>query len=174
LILRAFQIEDAKTVQQLAGDYEVAKTTLSLPYPYPDGAAETWINFRKDAAKNGHGYTFAVVRKLDDALLGCISLNLTSQHSRGELGYWLGRRYWGQGYMTEAAREVLKFGFSSLGLNRIWAAAMTSNPASSAVMAKIGMKREGTFRQHIIKWGTPHDVDYYGMTKADYMAKQTG
>ncbi|MBM7565481.1 GNAT family N-acetyltransferase [Paenibacillus sacheonensis] len=169
LLLRPFNPQDAVEVQQLAGEYEVARTTLSLPHPYPDGAAESWIAFRTDAARHGHGYTFAITALAENQLMGCVSLNLTSEHKRAEIGYWLGSRYWGNGYATEAAGRIVRFGFEELHLNRIVGAAMTKNPASSAVLRKIGMHYEGCFKQHIRKWNVYEDVDYYGLTSADFL-----
>lgn len=168
LLLRPFTLHDCDEVQRLAGDFGVADTTLSLPHPYPDGAAETWILFRNDAAVHGHGFTFAMVEATTNLLIGCISLNITSEHRRAELGYWLGRAHWGNGYATEAARSVLRFGFEQLHLNRIWGAAMSRNPASSAVMLKSGMQYEGCLKQHIRKWNRFEDVNYYGITSTDY------
>lgn len=59
LILRLFKITDAKSVQELAGDEEVARTTLSIPHPYPDGAAEGWIERTSNAAQRGEIFSFA-------------------------------------------------------------------------------------------------------------------
>ncbi|MBO7748228.1 GNAT family N-acetyltransferase [Paenibacillus sp. MWE-103] len=168
LLLRPFEPQDADVVQRLAGEYAVASTTLSLPHPYPDGAADTWIAFRSDAAKHGHGYTFAIVVRSERRLIGCVSLNLASEHRRAELGYWLGSAFWGKGYATEAASRVIRFGFEELNLNRIWGAAMTRNPASSAVLRKSGMRHEGIMKQHIRKWDRFEDVEYFGMTKSDF------
>ncbi|MET3290867.1 UNVERIFIED_CONTAM: ribosomal-protein-alanine N-acetyltransferase [Brevibacillus sp. OAP136] len=167
LRLRPLEQSDADAVQTLAGNVEVARTTLSIPHPYPDGAAEAWIRSAHQSATTGEHYAFAIVRKVDGALLGCISLGVTKPHNRAELGYWLGVPYWGQGYVTEAARRILTFGFTELSLNKIIAIAMTKNPASVSVMRKIGMKHEGTFRQHIMKWGVYEDVVYYGIVKSD-------
>lgn len=133
-----------------------------------------WIDFRTDAARHGHGYTFAIVHKESQALMGCISLNLASEHKRGEIGYWLGQSYWGNGYTTEALIQIVHFGFETKLLNRIWGAAMTKNPASSAVMLKAGLKHEGTFKQHIRKWDQFEDIHYYGLTREDYNEQQKG
>ncbi|SEO24981.1 GNAT family N-acetyltransferase [Paenibacillus sp. OV219] len=168
LLLRPFVPRDATDVQRLAGEEAVARTTLSLPHPYPDGAAQMWIDFRTDAARHGHGYTFAIVHKEFHTLMGCISLNMTSEHKRGEIGYWLGQSFWGNGYTTEALIQILQFGFKTIKLNRIWGAAMTKNPASSAVMLKAGLKHEGLFKQHIRKWDQFEDIHYYGLTSEDY------
>ncbi|WP_341281952.1 GNAT family N-acetyltransferase [Paenibacillus sp. FSL H8-0537] len=168
LILRAFNLDDASRVQKLAGNIEVASTTLSIPYPYPDGAAEDWISNNTIRASNGEGFPFAVTRKKDDALIGCMSLNLSKPDQRGELSYWSGKPYWGHGYATEAAKRVIQFGFEQLELNKIMAAAMAKNPSSSNVMKKIGMKYEGEFKQHIFKWGEFEDLIFFGLTRADY------
>lgn len=168
LILRPFELSDAAIVQELAGDVEVARTTLSIPHPYPDGAAESWITAVNLRSNDGDGFPFALVAKDNNSLVGCSSINMTKPHQRGELAYWIGRPFWGNGYATEAAKRLIQFGFTDLKLNKIWAAAMTKNPGSSNVMTKVGMKLEGEFKQHILKWDEFEDVVFYGVTKADY------
>ncbi|WP_341278032.1 GNAT family protein [Paenibacillus sp. FSL H8-0537] len=61
------------------------------------------------------------------------------------------------------------FGFEELDLHKIHAAAMSKNPASSSVMKKVGMKYEGTFLQHYLKWDNYEDIDYYGLLREDYL-----
>ncbi|WP_223068935.1 GNAT family N-acetyltransferase [Paenibacillus caui] len=168
LLLRSFEPTDAPAVQELAGHIDVARTTLSIPHPYPDGAAEYWIKGTGTRAEEGSGYAFAIVHKENLELMGCMGLNVSKPHSRGELAYWVGKPFWGCGYGTEAAKAVAAFGFDRLGLNKIYAAAMTDNPASSNIMKKLGMSLEGEFKQHIVKWDQFKDLVYYGMTKADY------
>ena len=168
LKLRSFERNDAMRIKGLAGDYEIAKTTLNIPHPYPEGAAEAFITRSHDAAKEGTHYDFAIVRKQDNELVGAIALGITPRYKRAEIAYWTGRPYWGKGYMTEAARRVLKFGFEDLDLNRIYAFAFTSNPASSTVMKKIGMTYEGTLVQHVLKWDQFYDLDAYGILRQTY------
>jgi ribosomal-protein-alanine N-acetyltransferase len=169
LILRPFQYSDASKVYELADDYEVARTTLSIPHPYPEGAAESWIRACEQSAKEGNSFAFAMERKEDGALLGCMSIGITKPHQRGEIAYWVGKPYWGYGYATEAARRIVQFGFEDLGLNRIVALAMTKNPASTKVMSKIGMKYEGKMPQQIFKWDHFEDIAFYGLLKSDYL-----
>ena len=90
---------------------------------------------------------------------------------RAELGYWIGKPYWGQGYCTEAARATLDFGFEQLGLNRIFAHHFARNPASGRVMQKIGMTREGRLRQHVKKWDAFEDLELYGILKDHWAAR---
>jgi len=167
LTLRLFEPSDALLVQALAGSEDVARTTLSIPHPYPDGAAEAWIERTRNASKNGDIYSFAMVKKEDEMLIGCVSLRVSKSENQAELAYWVGRPYWGQGYATEAAQKIVKFGFEGLGLNHISAAAMTKNPASYKVMQKIGMKPEDNFPKEILKSGIYEDLVHYGMVKSE-------
>ncbi len=156
LLLRPFRLADAPRVQQLAGDPAIAATTLNIPHPYEDGMAEAWIRSHPESfAKRDH-LAFAITRQdktEDGALIGAIGLTLALPHARGELGYWIGKPYWGQGYCTEAGHAILRYGFETFELRRIFARYMVSNPASGRVMEKLGMQFEGCFRQHVLKWG---------------------
>ena len=168
LILRAFTIADGPQVQKLAGAREVAEMTLLIPHPYPQGAAEEWIASQPADAARGTGYVFAVVEKSSGELVGAIGLTCSPVHNRAEVGYWFGVPYWGRGYCTDAAKEVLKFGFESLNLNRIYACHFGTNPASGRVMQKAGMRYEGLLRKHHYKWGNYIDSVCYGITAEDY------
>lgn len=139
LLLRRFTLEDAPRVQLLAGDKAIAETTLNIPHPYEDGMAEEWIGTHEEQRDAGKLENFALVQKGDNLLVGAIGLVIKREFESAELGYWVGRPYWGQGYCTEAARMILKYGFEQLGLNRIFAGHFTINPASGKVMKKIGM-----------------------------------
>ena len=170
LVLRPFRPSDAADVQLLAGAPEIADTTLSIPHPYEDGMAEAWIAGHRDRFGKGEEVVFAVQRLEDGALIGSIGLRLRQDHQRGELGYWIGRPYWGQGYCTEAARAVLRWAFRSMRLNRVYACHFARNPASGRVMQKLGMRREGLLRAHVRKAEGFEDLVYYGMLRSDYAA----
>jgi RimJ/RimL family protein N-acetyltransferase len=158
---------DGPEVERLAGDRLVAATTAHIPHPYPPGEGAAWISGHEAAWVRGESVTFAVERREDGALLGAIGLRIERDHERAELGYWIGVPYWGQGYATEAARAVMDFGFDELGLNRVYARHMGSNPASGRVMEKIGMRFEGELRSHERKWGAFSDTRFYGLLHAD-------
>jgi [ribosomal protein S5]-alanine N-acetyltransferase len=168
LVLRPFALSDAPAVQRLAGAREVAASTLNVPHPYPDGAAEEWIRSHAPKFAEGTLAPFALTLRSDRALVGAMGLTIASEHAHAELGYWVGVPFWGQGYATEAARAVIRYGFVDLGLNRVFAHHFTSNPASGRVLAKAGMRYEGELRQHINKWGVFHDVALYGILAADH------
>jgi [ribosomal protein S5]-alanine N-acetyltransferase len=163
LVLREVEIADATRVRLLAGDPEVALMTSNIPYPYEVGMATSWITSCADQVARGRRYPFAL-EVPGDGLVGVCSLQVDPAQGRAELGYWIGRRWWGQGYATEGARAVVAFGFERVGLRRIFAHHMTENPASGRVMQKIGMTREGVLRQHVLHRGTrPVDMVVWGM-----------
>ncbi|MFH1067565.1 MAG: GNAT family N-acetyltransferase [bacterium] len=171
LILRPFQLEDAPMVQKLAGDKDVASTTLTIPHPYEDGMAEKWIKTRTIDYEKGERITFAITHK--SSLIGAINLrNDEHIHQCAEIGYWIGKPYWKNGFCTEAALALLCYGFQELGLNRIYATHFVRNPASGRVMQKIGMKKEGVLRQSVQKWGVFEDQVLYGILKSEFESAQ--
>jgi RimJ/RimL family protein N-acetyltransferase len=169
LLLRPFTLDDAPAVQQLAGDHDIASNTLNIPHPYEDGMAEEWIGTHQEGFDRGELANFAIVRWQDNALIGAIGLGIHAAYGRAELGYWIGKPYWGQGYCTEAAEAMLDYGFAGLGLNRIYAQHMSRNPASGRVMAKIGMTHEGRLRQHVKRWDAFEDLETYGILRSEYV-----
>jgi ribosomal-protein-alanine N-acetyltransferase len=169
LLLRPYELSDAERVEQLAGHKKVAETTLHIPHPYPKGLASSWIASHQERASKGESFIFAVVVKPINDLIGTMAIRVDKEHNRGELAYWFGVPYWGKGYCTESAKKVVDFGFNTLGLNKIWASAMTRNPASINVMRKIGLKHEGTFRQHVLKSEQYEDLEYYSILKSEYI-----
>lgn len=170
LLLRPLSPGDAADVQRLAGDPAVAATTRNIPHPYPDGAAEAFIAHTREQAERGLAYTFAMVERASAQLVGCVGLRLEPPDRRAELGYWVGVPHWGRGFATEGAVAALRFAFGPLGLNRVFATALTRNPASARVMQKAGLRYEGTLREHIVKDGVPEDLVMYGLVRAEYPA----
>lgn len=169
LILRPFSLNDASTVQKLAGDKDIAKVTLNIPHPYKDEMAEEWIKKHAEEYNNDKLLTLAITHKKERYLIGAIGIRLNKKHENGELGYWIGKEYWNNGYCTEAAKAIIKFGFEEMNLNKMYACHLKKNPASGEVMKKVGMKYEGLFRQHVIKWGEFEDLIYYGILKNEYI-----
>lgn len=168
LTLRPFGLHDAAEVQRLAGDRAIADTTLNIPHPYKDGMAEEWISRHQDAFTKGQGVTFAVVRKSDGSLTGAISLMGVAKGHQAELGYWIGKPYWNQGFCTEVGEAILRYAFTELALLRVHASHFTRNQASGRVMRKLAMRHEGTRRQHVRKWEKGEDLELYGILKEEW------
>ena len=168
LVLRPFELSDATRVKLLAGDPDIAATTLSVPHPYEDGMAEKWIGSHQGLFEKGEQVVFAIALKSSGKLIGAIGLILKPEHEKAELGYWIGKPYWGRGYCTEAARAVLRYAFTKGGLNRVHAYHFHHNPASGRVMQKIGMKHEGRLRQHVKKQGQFVDNELYSILRSEF------
>lgn len=130
-------LEHAPAIQRLIAHPEVAATTR-IPHPYPDDGA---VRFIEDIAgpKRAAGTQYAFVMLDDGGLVGHISLkNVDRERGEAEVGYWVGRPYWGRGYASEAVRLVVAFAFEELGLRRLYAHVLAHNPASARVLEKIG------------------------------------
>lgn len=168
LVLRAFEMTDAPVVQALCGDREVAKFLLRVPHPYPDDAAEQWIQFHPQFWEADMEYPFAITRAPEGDVVGAVGLVPNSEHNRGELGYWIGRPYWGRGFATEAVTAVLRWAFTELELDRVHAHHDIANEASGRVLAKAGMTLEGTLRQHYERDGHRFDARAWGMLRGEW------
>jgi len=95
---------------------------------------------------------------------GAIGLNdIHPQHHRAEIGYWLLPEYWGKGYISEAATVVCNYGFTEMGLHRIYAYVEPENVASAKVLQKLKFLFEGTLKESELKNGKWIDLDVYGL-----------
>ncbi|MDX1945981.1 MAG: GNAT family N-acetyltransferase [Pirellulaceae bacterium] len=167
LVLRPLAADDAPTVQLLAGEKDVASTTRLLPHPYPPGAAEAWIATLPDIYQRAEGITWGIALT-DGPLLGTIRLVLNPADNHAELGYWVGKPFWNNGFCTEAARVVVAYGFDKLDLERIYANYMARNPASGRVLHKLGFVQEGLLRRHRRKFGRYEDLIVCGIVRSEY------
>jgi [ribosomal protein S5]-alanine N-acetyltransferase len=165
LLLRSLTQTDAPQVQQLAGDEAIAATALNIPHPFEDGMAEAWIATHESDYTVGKAANWAIVLKQTQRLIGAVGLSLSAANAHAELGYWIGKPYWGKGYASEAAQAVIKFGFETLTLHRIYATCLGRNPASGRVLQKLGMIHEGSQKQHVYHWGQFEDLELYGLFK---------
>ena len=89
------------------------------------------------------------------------------RHNRAELGFWVGVSYWGNGYCTEAATAMIRYGFEVLGYHKVAARHMKCNPASGRILEKVGMRKEGTLVDEVIKDGAFHTLVVYGMINSE-------
>jgi RimJ/RimL family protein N-acetyltransferase len=142
LRLRPYRLEDAARIQKLAGERDVAEMTRTIPYPYPDGEAEHWIQQQPDAWQQGSSATFAVTLRNKDETIGTVGL-FNCEDKEAEIGYWIGLPYQGQGYCTEAIEALIGFGIAELGSTRFYASHLKRNPASGAVLRNAGLRKIG-------------------------------
>jgi [ribosomal protein S5]-alanine N-acetyltransferase len=173
LRLRALEMRDASTITALLQERDIALTAANIPYPFEEIDARAWVRGASETLFMGHSYTFAITRREDSAFMGAIGLEVTISHRRGEIGYWMGKPYWGAGYMTEAARRLVRFGFEELNLNRIDGNCYVDNIGSARVLEKCGMTYEGTLREYLFNRVTQvyEDVRYYSILRSEYYAR---
>ena len=137
LLLRGLTPEDAVAIAPLVDDWEVARYTSHIPHPYTVQMADEFIAAQAEAPENG-SKVFAVVLRGEGKLIGCVGLHREMGAPNGEIGYWMGRKYWGQGYASEAVQRVVDYAFTDLGMGELEAGAVPVNKASHRVLAKAG------------------------------------
>ena len=169
LRLRPFVPTDAPRVHELCSDRALADTT-QLPHPYPPGAAEEWIASHAARWAAARAMSYAITLQVDGATVGTVSLIVHAQDESAELGYWVGRSYWGRGYATEAAGALLAFGFGVVGLHRAFAPYLVRNPASGRVLEKLGMTLEGVSRESFRKWNVWEDIAHRAILRREWEA----
>lgn len=163
LFIRLFQESDAISVTKLCNNYNIYKHTLYLPYPYTLEDALSWISKHLDNYNADKIYEFAITDKETGELFGAIALSNNQQSNNGELAYWIGEQFWGNGYATEAAQAILQFAFEEKHFHKVFARYFILNQASGRVMQKIGMSKEGILVDHVRKENRYVDLVYYGM-----------
>lgn len=168
LTLRPFRLSDAKEVQRQAGNPKVAATTGTIPHPYPDGVAESWISQHQTWFENGQAVDWAIELNGSKSLVGCMSLGVNKANQRAEIGYWIGEESWGKGYCSEAAKAAIRYAFEEMNLNKITSRHMLENPVSGKVMQNAGMVQEGTLRQEFYKNGHFVDMVVYGLVRGQW------
>ena len=168
LTLRPYTLADIPAFLPLIAAREVAATTLRIPHPYSEAQAREFVALTEQQNVSGSCVRLCVVIRESGAICGGTGLMLEPDHRRAELGYWIGVPYWGNGYATEAAAAMVKYGFEHLDLYRIHAGYFAGNLASKRVLEKIGMRHEGCQRGHMLKWGKFCDQELYGMVAEDW------
>jgi [ribosomal protein S5]-alanine N-acetyltransferase len=133
LILRRPQTEDAEAIQRLANDWEVAKRLARLPYPY---TLENALFFLDEIASKE--LVWIAQHSETGELLGVAGLKPLEDAGTLELGYWLGRQFWGRGFGTEAANVVLDYAFGAPSTSAVTAGCFTDNLRSERLLKKLG------------------------------------
>lgn len=170
LILRTFEDGDAPYVFELRKDPEVTYNLLSDTQS--EDEAVSWVARCQGSVGEKQSYPMAIVSKEDGRLMGmCGLFRVSWEHMRAELIYWLGKAFWGKGYITEAAWGMIRFGFEELGLERISVGCFARNKASARVIEKLGFKYEGCARHKFKKNDEFLDELRFGMIRPDYQGR---
>jgi RimJ/RimL family protein N-acetyltransferase len=141
LMLRAPKLGDAKIVTTLANDRRIAENTARIPHPYRRADADDFIL----SANRGSDTTFIVALRdgrSNAQVIGACGFTQIDRHPP-EIGYWLGAKFWGKGYATEAVRAMIDHAFTDLDCDALYSAARVTNPASRRVLEKCGFQWTG-------------------------------
>lgn len=173
LILRQPTMKDLKDIVENINNIKVSGNLLVVPYPYTIKDAKWWVNHcaEKQKEKPRKSYEFNIELKSEKRIIGGVGLSHFDKYQgTATLGYWLGEKYWKNGYGTEAAAKIIDFGFNKLKLRRIDVEAYVENAASNALIRKLGFTYEGTLRKakRSKANGKIHDGNIYGMMKEEW------
>ncbi|GIP23653.1 GNAT family N-acetyltransferase [Paenibacillus sp. J22TS3] len=149
LRLRKLEDRDASALFQIWGNSDVVRF-LNMARLESIQETREMIDLLNGLSESEDTLRWGIELKETGGLIGSCGFNIwqLSGADRGEIGYDLGKPYWGQGYMPEALSANLKFGYSVMGLNRIEALVLEENKASQRVLDKLGFKPEGLLREY--------------------------
>jgi RimJ/RimL family protein N-acetyltransferase len=165
LVLRAPRLEDAKAVAALANDRRIAENTARIPHPYRQSDAERWI-----AGSNIEpGATAYLITLADATIIGSCRLDV-EEDSAPELTYWLGTRYWGKGYATEAVRALIDHAFTDLDHEAVHSSVRVTNPLSRRVLEKCGFQWTGVGLCRVRALGSSVPVDRFRLERGIWTA----
>ena len=140
LKLRRPEARDVGAIARLAGDYAIASMTTVMPHPYEEADAQRFVALvgAQDRAQQN---TF-VIEHEDDGVIGAVGFH-RSGPTPLEMGYWIGRPYWGRGYATEASKAALDWARDDWRQKLVIAGHFADNPASANVLIKTGFLYTG-------------------------------
>lgn len=162
LLLRQFIESDIENVFKGLSHPDITKY-YGVSYNTLEDTKEQ-MKFFTDLEKNETGIWWAVCSLNNSTFYGAGGLNnLSKEHKKAEIGFWLLTDFWGHGIMTEAMPPICKYGFDKLGLHRIEGFVETENLKSKKAMDKLDFKHEGTMRDCEIKNGRFISLDIYAI-----------
>lgn len=141
LVLRLPEMSDAEDLSRYAGDIDIARMTARIPSPYPLIAAEIWILQTRAAWRPAGDTSFTVEH--EGRLIGGGGVFKRSARSDWEIGYWIAKPFWGQGFGTEIGAALMGYARQQLGAETIVAGHYADNPASGRILEKLGFAYTG-------------------------------
>ncbi|MBV9251433.1 MAG: GNAT family N-acetyltransferase [Acetobacteraceae bacterium] len=169
LTLRPLASDDAESLHRLVNDWEVIRTLAVVPFPYPRELADQWIASTERALADGTAIHLAITGREgeQEMLVGVVTVHVDAKARRGRLGYWVGQRFWGHGVATEAAGRLTKWALANLDLDLVTAEVSTDNPASAAVLRRIGFRQTGEGTGHFLARGSDQPIWRFEVTRED-------
>ncbi|MBY6037608.1 GNAT family N-acetyltransferase [Fictibacillus nanhaiensis] len=168
LILRKITPGDINDMYEYGSDPEVAKYVTWQTHGTLSDTKE-FIDFVLRNYDKGEIAPWGIEYKENGKMIGTIDfVTWQPHHKSAEMGYVLSREYWGMGITTEAAEELISFGFQNMDLIRIQARCFIENIGSERVMEKVGMSYEGTVRKAMLAKGDHRDLKVYSVLKEEF------
>lgn len=165
LRMRRPTLADAPDIFEYASDPEVTRL-LAFTTHRVVGTVEEFLRTLLPAMERGERYGWAITRAGSDRLIGMLEIRIGA--TKAEMGYVLAKRFWGQGYMAEAARPVVEWALAQERIHRVEAFCDAENHGSARVLEKVGMTREGTLRKWFVHpnvSGAPRDCFLYSIVR---------
>ena len=167
LHLRPPESVDGPALVALMGEWDVAKNLSRVPHPYGEDDARAFVARLEEDRAKGTEFAFAILRKSDQALVGTCGVHLREKGF--ELGYAVGKRFWGQGFATEAAGEALAFAFRNLRADEVEAGWFHDNPASGRVLEKLGFRHDSVGERDCLARGHRVICNQVIMSRAEFL-----
>jgi 8-oxo-dGTP diphosphatase len=167
LILRPWQRADAPVLHRLINDWEIIRNLSIVPYPYGRGLADEWIDATERGFADASAWQLAITRRDNGALLGGAGVRLDTGRRVGLLGYWVGHKYWGSGFATEAARRLAHWALAHLDLEQLEATVAVDNPGSMSVLRRLGFRSLGGGSEQFLARGTACRIERFVATRDD-------
>ena len=164
LVLRPYKTKDLEELISNLNDKKVTRFMSGAVYPYTKNDGIKWLKRCHTLKRKNSRKEIIFVIEKGKKFVGSISLNKIKKH-KAELGFWIGRKYWNQGIMTEAVRTVTEFAFNKLNLKKAYAYVFSKNRNSARVLEKNGFKIEGFLKKDRYKDGKLVDVYLYAKIK---------
>ena len=147
--LRPIVKSDIDAIVKYTNDRSVTRYTF-IPFPNTRENVVDFLKRSQRSEKKGTGLNFGIEYKATGEIIGAIGFNAINKNfNRGELGYWLAKKYRNEGIMTEAVRLVVKYAFTHMKLKRIHVFVEPDNIASIKVLEKCGFENEGLLKKFI-------------------------
>lgn len=169
--LNTLNRNDAKPLEVIGNDYEIFYNTPSVPYPYSMEHAVVFVESAIEKYMRREEFHMGIRLQSNELIGMCALSNIDLTNKKAELGYWLGKMYWGKGYATEALNLMLGFGFDKLDLNKIYAKVLSYNERSIKLLSSLKFSKEGINRQDIFHMGKFFDDISFGLLKKEYVTK---
>lgn len=167
--IRPWTLDDLQSLVKYANNFNVAKNlTDGFPFPYTEEHAKKFISFTQ---QNNPPHIFAI--DVNGEAVGGIGIHPENDIHRinAELGYWLAEPFWGNGIVSQAVHQMVKFAFDNYDIDRVYAKPFATNLASQKVLVKNNFVKEAHFVGTLIKNGEVLDELVFAIRRKDFFSR---